>query len=150
MLRNGLYKDMIRLNVIQALATLCVVWLMHDHTVAGALAMVGLVRVLVAAMSLSPMARIVPVRTFLFPLNVGLISLVALLTGSLWTLVFPTPTIGRLFLGLATYGAVAYGGLRFVLARDADTLDLIWRLIGQRFRFVRVLLPPPVVAQNAT
>ena len=143
LLRNGRYRDLVKVNVLQAVGTLATLALVWRQPVETVLIAVGSVRCAVAALNLVllRMRRLVPERTYRVPLQGFAIALAgcaaAYLAGSLLRL----PGIALAAAQLLLFGALFYLGLRALIFRDEDMLHLAHRIVGTRLKFFTRLLP---------
>ncbi|MGH9257332.1 MAG: lipopolysaccharide biosynthesis protein [Vicinamibacterales bacterium] len=141
LLRNGRYRDVMRVNVLQAVVTLAVLSVAHRLPISAALIAVGAVRASVAALNLAAMASIVPRGTYRVPLAVFAIAAVACLAALACGRAIPLPASGRAVVQAVIFGASFYAGLRWLVFRDNDTLRLAHRIAGHRFKVFNMLLP---------
>ena len=143
LLRNGRFRDLVKVNVLQAavtLATLALVWRQPVETV---LIAVGSARCAVASLNLVLLRRhqLVPARTYLVPLQGAAVGLAACAVAFLWVSVVPLHGVAGACAQVLIFGAVFYLGLRTLIFRDEDTLRLAHRLIGSRLKLFTRLLP---------
>ena len=141
LLRNGRYRDVMRVNILQAVVTLAVLAVAHRLPVSVALVAISAARVSVSALNLAAMGRIVPRETYRVPLTGLAIAALACLAALACGWVIPLPAAGRAAAQAVIFGAMFYAGLRWVVFRDQDTLRLAYRIAGHRFKVLNLLLP---------
>jgi O-antigen/teichoic acid export membrane protein len=140
LLRAGRYRELACVNVIQAVVTLGTIWLVHREPLLTAAAAVVSARAAVSALNLILLARMVAPGTYRVPAQGALL---AVLAAAPWFLVepLPLPPAAQMILKGGMFALAYYVGLRWVVLRDADTLQLAHRLTGSG-AFARLLLPP--------
>ena len=143
LLRNGRYRDLLKVNVLQAVVTLATLALVWRQPVETVLISVGSARCAVASLNLVLLRRrqLVPARTYLVPLQGAAVALAAFAVAFLWASVVPLPGIASTCAQVLVFGAVFYIGMRTLVFRDEDTLRLAHRIIGSRLRIFTRLLP---------
>ncbi len=141
LLRNGRYRDLVKVNVLQAVVTLATLALVWRQPVETVLISVGSVRCAVAALNLVLLRRLVPARTYQVPLQGAAVGLAAFAAAFLLGSVVPLPGIASAGAQVLTFGAVFYLGMRMLVFRDDDTLRLAHRVIGSRLKLFARLLP---------
>ncbi len=141
LLRNGRYRDLMRVNILQAVVTLAVLAVAHSLPVSVALVAISAARVSVSALNLAAMGRIVQRETYRVPLTGLAIAALACLAALACGWAIPLPAAGRAAAQAVIFGAIFYAGLRWVVFRDQDTLRLAYRIAGHRFKILNLLLP---------
>jgi O-antigen/teichoic acid export membrane protein len=141
LLRNGRYRDVMRVNILQAVVTLTVLAVAHRLPVSVALVAISAARVSVSALNFAAMGRIVPRETYRVPVTGLAIAALAWLAALACGWVIPLPAGGRAAAQAVIFGAMFYAGLRWVVFRDQDTLRLAYRIAGHRFKVLNLLLP---------
>ena len=145
LLRNGCYRDLVKVNVLQVLATLATLALVWRQPVETVLIAVGSARCAVAALNLLLLRRLVPARTYRVPLQGVALGLAACAGAFLWGAVVPLPGIASACAQMLIFGGIFYLGMRTLIFRDKDTLRLAHRLIGSRLKpFTRLLPAQPL------
>jgi hypothetical protein len=141
LLRNGYYKQLAALNVLQAVATLAAIVLAHQQSLIVAVIVVSITRASVAALNLAALCCVAEGKTCLVPLQALAITTLAVglgwLAGESIPLVSP---LRALFAG-AAYALLFFLGVRQLVLRDRDTLDVIHRLAGPRAKNLTWLIP---------
>jgi O-antigen/teichoic acid export membrane protein len=140
LLRNGEYKALSSLNLLQVVATLGTLWAVHLQSLPKVLIAVGVARAAVATLSFVPLARFLPGERCLTPVRGLAVSLVASAIAWAWAQWLPIPRLPRIILESLAFVVAFYLGLRWFVLRDGDTLMLAHRLAGARFS--SWLLPP--------
>ena len=141
LLRNGRYRQLARVNSIQAVATLATLALVWSQPVAIVIVAVGLIRSAVAALNLVALRPLVPPGTYRVPLLAALTALFGCVAARAFGLLYPFPIpVGLAFQGLI-FASIFCFGLRWVLLHDADIAAIIRRLAGSRAKAVGWLLP---------
>lgn len=141
LLRNGHYRDLAIVNLLQVIATLATFALVWRQPVETVLIAVGSVRCAVAAINLVLIRRLVPARTYRVPLEGLAIGVTACAAAFLSDSVLPLPRVAIAVTQMLIFGAIFYLGLRTLIFRDEDTLRLAHRLIGTRLKVFTRLLP---------
>lgn len=139
LLRNGRYRELAAVNVLQAVVTLATIALVHRQPLLTAVGVVVTVRAAVSALNLVLLARLAAPGSYRVPALGALVSVLAALPG-LWIESQPLPLAARVPLEGAIFALIFYAGMRCVVLRDADTLQLAHRLAGRRLG--GWLLPP--------
>ncbi len=145
LLRNGRYRELIRVNLLQALVTIATLALVHRQRVEVVIVAVGLARSLVASVNLLLLRGIVPAHTFRVPLLGALVAGVGCAAALAWTSWLPLPALPRTIVSGLIFTAIFYAGLRWLIFRDQDTLRLARRVAGPRFKFLARLIPEPAL-----
>ncbi len=140
LLRNGRYRDLVKVNVLQVVVTLATLALVWRQPVETVLISVGSTRCAVAAINLFLLRRLVPARTFHVPLQGAAVGLAACAIAFIWKMV-PLPAVASACVQMLIFGAIFYLGMRTLIFRDEDTLRLAHRLIGTRLKRLTRLLP---------
>ncbi len=143
LLRNGRYRELVRVNVLQAIVTVATLVLVHRQAVEVVIVAVGLARSLVAALNLVLLRRIVPARTYRVPAVGALVAAVACAAGYLWSAWLPIPALPRFLASGMIFAVIFYAGLRWLVFRDADTLRFAHRIAGARLKLLARFLPEP-------
>jgi len=141
LLRTGRYRELMRVNVVQAVVTLAVLALVHRQPVAIAILAVGVARSAVAALNLIAFRRLVPAGTGRVPLQGAIVAALACALASLCGPLLPLPVAACAVVQGLIFALVFYAGLRWLVFRDEDTLHLARRIAGQRIRILDRLLP---------
>lgn len=141
LLRNGRYRTLAALNVLQAIVTLGTVWLVHDQPLLTAVTAVVCARAAAAALSLVPLASIAARGAWRVPAQATLLAACAVVP---WFLLepLPLPPVARLLVQGAVFALTYYLGVRWLILRDGDLLQLAHRLAG-RGPVARLLPPMP-------
>jgi O-antigen/teichoic acid export membrane protein len=142
LLRNGRYRELLRVNVLQAVLSLTTLALVYRKDLAIAIGAVGAVRCAVAALNLAQVRALVPAGTFRVPLQGLLISGLCCALAHSWGALLPLPGLARGGVQVLAFALFFYAGLRWVILRDEDTLHLAHRITGSRIRPLARLLPP--------
>ena len=143
LLRNGRYRELMRVNVLQAAATLATLTLVHRQPVEIAILAVGAVRSIVAALNLVQFGRLVPRGTFRVPLEGAAIAALGWAIAYVWGPLLPLPAAARAAVQGLVFALIFYAGMRWLVFRDADTLRLAHRVAGHRLKLLGRLLPSP-------
>jgi hypothetical protein len=146
LLRTGRYRELLRLNVLQAAVTLTVLALVRHQPLGSAILAVGGARSAVAALNLIAFRRLVPAGTGRVPWQGALVGALACALASLCGPLLPLPAAARAVAQGLLFALVFYAGLRWLVFRDADTLHLARRLAGRRVKVLNLLLPAPRVS----
>ncbi len=146
LLRNGRYRELMQVNVVQAAVTLTVLALVHRQPVETALLAVGAARSAVAALNLIPFSRLVPAGTFRVPLQGAAVGALGCALTWAWGPLLPLPAAARAVVQGVVFALIFYAGLRWLVFRDADTLRLAHRVTGQRSKLLSRLLPAAPLA----
>ena len=141
LLRTGRYRELMRVNVLQAVVTLAVLALVHRQPVASAILAVGAARAAVAALNLIAFRRIVPAGSGRVPLHGAFVGALACALASVCGPLLPLPAAACAVVQGLVFALVFYAGLRWLVFRDADTLHLARRIAGQRIKVLSLLLP---------
>jgi hypothetical protein len=141
LLRNGRYRELMQVNIIQAVVTLTVLAFVRHQPIEVALLSVGAARAAVAALNLIAFRQIVPAGTGRVPLQGALVSALACALASVWGPLLPLPAAARAAAQGLVFALVFYAGLRWLVFRDADTLHLARRIAGRRIKVLSLLLP---------
>ena len=141
LLRNGCYRDLVKVNVLQVVATLATLALVWRQPVETVLIAVGSTRCAVAAINLILLRRLVPARTYHVPLQGVAIGLIGCAAAFLWSSMLRMHGIASVFAQLLIFGAVFYFGMRCLICRDTDIAIILRRLTGARSRAFGWLLP---------
>jgi O-antigen/teichoic acid export membrane protein len=147
LLRNGRYRELVRVNVLQAIVTIGTLALVHRQRVEVVIVAVGAARSLVAALKLLLLRSIVPAHTYRVPFLGALVSVVGCVAGYLWSSALPLSPLLRAVAGEAIFAAIFYAGLRWLIFRDEDTLHLARRIAGSRLKPLARFLPAPALSR---
>ncbi|HEV7867440.1 MAG TPA: oligosaccharide flippase family protein [Chthoniobacteraceae bacterium] len=142
LLRNGHSRSLMRLNIVQAIATVATFVLVRHQPIEIVLAGVGGVRAAVASLNLLLLRPLVPARSYRVPLQGALIGLLSCALASMWGSLLPLPPAASAAVQGLSFALLFYIGLRCVVLRDPDTLNLAHRIAGTRARLFAWLLPP--------
>ena len=142
LLRNGRGRDLVKLNSLQAVATLLALALVYRQPLETALLVVGSTRAAVASLNLLLLRRALPAQSCLVPLLGAAVGLLSCAAAYPWGVLLPLPAVVRGVVQSAVFAALFYAGLRWLIFRDEDLLRLAHRLTGQRSRLLARLLPP--------
>ena len=141
LMRNGRYRDLVKVNALQVIVTLATLGLVWRQPVETVLIAVGSARCAVAAINLLLLRRLVPARTYQVPLQGAVVGLAACAAAYLWSAIVHLPAIASAVAQVLIFGAIFYLGMRTLVFRDEDTLRLAHRLIGTRLKPFARLLP---------
>ncbi|MEI6349706.1 MAG: oligosaccharide flippase family protein [Verrucomicrobiota bacterium] len=146
LLRNARYRQLMSVNVLQAVATLATLVLIYNQRIEIVIAAVGCVRACVAALNLVALLPLVPPQTFRIPWQGAAIGLggCAFAYAAGWGL--PLPPLPRLLIEGALFAGLFYAGLRCLIFRDPDMLRIAQRILGTRIKFLGRILPTPHIA----
>lgn len=138
LLRNGYYRWLATLNVVQACVTLAAIWLVYSEPLLTAVTIVVVVRAAISALSLLPLREIAMPGVFRVPIQTTVLVAVAVAP---WFVLdpLPLPAVPGMFLKGCLFALIYYAGLRWVVLRDNDMLQLAHRLVGRSS--VACLLP---------
>ena len=142
LLRNGRGRELMRVNVVQAVVTIATLLLVMRQSLPVAIIAIGVARASTSALNLGLLRRIVPVQTYLVPLQGVLVSAFAAALAFAAAKMLPLPELPRAVGASALFTALFYAGFRWVVLRDRDTLHLAHRITGHRARLLTRLLPP--------
>ncbi|MEA3213639.1 MAG: hypothetical protein QOE70_6696 [Chthoniobacter sp.] len=145
LLRNGRYRDLLRVNVLQAIVTVATLAVVYWQRVEIVIVTVGLARSLVASLNLILLRRIVPAHTYRVPALGALVAALACAAGWVWSSWLPLPALLRAVAGALIFSLIFYAGLRWLIFRDEDTLRLARRIAGARLKLLARLLPAPAL-----
>jgi O-antigen/teichoic acid export membrane protein len=131
LLRNGRYRELAIVNVLQAVVTLATIWVVHRWPLLTAAAAAVSTRAAVSALNLLLLGRIAAPGTCRVPVQAAAISILAVAP---WFWIAPLPLLPLASIALqgGAFVLIFYAGLRWVILRDADTLQLVQRLTGRR------------------
>jgi O-antigen/teichoic acid export membrane protein len=139
LLRNGRYRELAMVNVIQAVVTVVTIWLVHEQALLTAVAAIVIARATVSVLNLVLLARIAAPGAYFVPAQGAAISVLAVASW-FWIDPLPLPPLAGLAVQGTIFALIFYAGLRWLVLRDADTLQLAHRLTGHRA--ATWLLPP--------
>jgi len=148
LLRIGRYRELVRVNVLQAIVTIAVLALVYRQRIEIVIAAVGASRSLVAALNLVLLRRIVPAGTYRVPVLGALVAALACAVGFAWSWWLPLPAFPRALASGLLFALIFYAGLRWLVFRDADTLHLAHRVAGARIKLLGRLLPTPAMSNS--
>ncbi len=140
LLRAGRFRELALVNALQAVVTLVVIWFVHDQELLPAVAAIVCARAGVSSLNLVLLARIAAPGTYRVPLQAALLAGLAVVPW-FW-LDLPLSPVARLLLKGGVFAVIYYVGLRWVVLRDSDTLQLAHRLTGSG-ALARLLPPLP-------
>jgi O-antigen/teichoic acid export membrane protein len=143
LLRNGRNRELIRVNIIQAIVTLSTLVLVMRLPIEIAVLAVGIARAATASLNLLAMRRIVGTETYRVPLQGIAIGALACASALCLGRFFPMPAVTSMIVQGLVFGVIFYAGLRWLVFRDEDTLHLAHRIAGGRIKPFNRLLPPP-------
>jgi O-antigen/teichoic acid export membrane protein len=146
LLRTGRYRELMRVNVIQAIVTLVALALVNRQPLEVAILVVGVARASVAALNLVAFHQLVPAGSGRVPLQGAFVGTLACALASICGPVLPVPAAAAAVVQGLIFMLVFYAGLRWLVFRDADTLHLARRMAGQRVKMLDRLLPPSLVS----
>lgn len=141
LLRNGRYRELMQVNIIQAVVTLTVLAFVRHQPVEVALLSVGAARSAVAALNLIAFGKLVPDGTFRVPLQGAVVGALGCALAWAWGPQLPLPAAACAVVQGLVFALIFYVGLRWLVFRDADTLRLAHRVAGQRLKLLSRLLP---------
>jgi O-antigen/teichoic acid export membrane protein len=142
LLRNGRSGVLMKINILQAIATIVALVLVRQQSVEVVIVAVGGVRAAVASLNLLALRPLVTRGTYRVPLQSALLGAIGCALAYSWVSVAPLPPVAQLILQTATFALLFYVGVRWIVFRDHDTLHLAHRIAGNRVRFLSRLLPP--------
>ena len=145
LLRNGRYRELVRVNVLQAIVTIGTLALVHRERVEIVIVAVGAARSVVAAVNLLLLRGLVPAHTWRVPALGALVAAVGCAAGYVWSSWLPQPAFPRVLASGLIFAVIFYAGLRWLIFRDADTLRLAHRVAGARLKVLARLLPAPAL-----
>jgi len=148
LLRNGLSRSLMKINVVQAVATITTFVLVRRQPVEVVIASVGGVRAAVASLNLLALRPLVPAGSYWVPFQGALLGILSCGVAYSWVSALPLPAAARALLQIASFAVVFCMGLRWVVFRDRDTLHLAHRIAGGRARLLSWLLPRPPLADT--
>jgi O-antigen/teichoic acid export membrane protein len=142
LLRNDRGRQLMRVNATQAIVTIATLLLVMRQPLPVAIIAVGTARALTSALNLVLLSRLVPLQTYIVPLQGVLIGAGAAALAFASTQLLTVSELLRAIVASALFTAVFYAGFRGIILRDRDTLHLAHRLAGHRARLLSGLLPP--------
>ena len=142
LLRNGRHRELMKVNVLQAVVTLATLALVYRQPVEIVVIAVGAARSAVAALNLFLLRPLVPAGTCRVPAQAVVIGMAGCAAALLWGALLPPGVVRAITQGIV-FTAVFYAGLRALIFRDEDTLRLAHRITGQRLKLMARLLPAP-------
>jgi O-antigen/teichoic acid export membrane protein len=145
LLRNGRYRELVRVNVLQAVLTIATLALVREQRVEIVIAAVGGVRSAVAAINLLLLRRAVPAGAFRVAFLGALTAVVGCAAAYAWSVRLPLPPFAQALASALLFSAIFYAGLRWLVFRDEDTLRLAHRVAGTRLKLPPWLLPTPAL-----
>jgi len=148
LLRNAHSRSLIKLNAVQAVATLAVLALIRQQPVETVILFVGAVRAAIASFNLVLVRPLVPVGSYRVPSQGALVAAFSCAIAYAVGLLVPLPGTAHAAVEGLTFVLLFYAGLRWLLLRDYDTLHLAHRLTGSRARFFSRFLPPSASLLN--
>ncbi|HEV3410727.1 MAG TPA: oligosaccharide flippase family protein, partial [Chthoniobacterales bacterium] len=134
LLRNGRSAALMKLNALQAVATVLALVLVRHAPVETVIAVVLGIRALVASGSLILLRPLVAPGSFRVPLQAALVSALSAGIAYAWGSLLPAQATLRAAVEAASYALLFYAGLRWLVLRDPDVLHLAHRLTGNRAR----------------
>lgn len=142
LLRNDRFRSLMKLNVVQAIATVITLALVRQQSVEIVVAAVGGVRAMIASFNLVLLRSLLPAHSYRVPLQGALVGGLSCALAYAWGSLLALPITPRAILEGVLFALLFYAGLRWVVLRDRDTLHLAHRITGTRARFCARLLPP--------
>ena len=146
LLRNGRYRQLMAVNIVQAVATLGTLALVYTQRIEVVIAAVGGVRALVAGLNLVLLRDLVPAKTLRVPWQGAVIGLTSCAIAYVLGWWLPVPVLTRALLEGVIFAGLFYAGLRRLVFRDADMLRIAQRIAGTRIKLLARMLPNPPVA----
>ena len=141
LLRNGRGRDLMRVNLLQAVVTIATLALVMRQPFEVALIAVGCARAFTASLNLVLIRQIVHARTYLVPLQSILLATAAAAAAFTLGHLIPTVELARAIATGSIFALLFYIGMRWLIFRDADTLCLAHRVVGTRIKPLSRLLP---------
>ncbi len=141
LMRNGRYRALVKVNVLQVVVTLGTLALVWRQPVEILLMAVGAARCAVAAINLILLRQLVPAQPYRIPLQAAAIGLASCAAAYLWSTMIPLPAVASAAAQLLIFSTIFYLGMRLLIFRDEDTLRLAHRIIGSRLKIFTRLLP---------
>lgn len=149
LLRNGRSRSLMKLNVVQAVATIAAFALVRQQSIEFVVIVIGGLRAAIASCNLIVLRPLIPVGSYRVPLQGAIVSALSCALAYAWGSLLPVPTAARAAIEAFTFALSFYAGLRWVVLRDRDTLQLAHRITGSRARLFARFLPPPAPLLNA-
>lgn len=140
LLRNGRYRQLAAVNVVQAVATLATLVVASVQPLWQVLVLLGIARSLVATANLWLLSALLPPGSWKGPVLALGTGICAYMGGALAGSFINAPVPG-VALKACAMGVMFWAGLRFVLARDADLARVTHKLAGARWRLPAWVLP---------
>lgn len=147
LLRNGLSRSLMKINILQAVATVTTLVVVWRQPVEVVIASAGGVRAAVASLNLLALRPLVPAGSYRVPAQGALLGVLSCGFAHAWVSALPLPAAASALLQFASFAAVFYAGLRLIVFRDTDTLHIAHRIAGGRARLLSRLLPRLPVPQ---
>jgi hypothetical protein len=141
LLRNGRYRDLLRVNVVQAVATVTTLALVCRQPVEVVLLCVGAVRCSVAAANLFLLRSLVPAGTYAVPLQGVVLAVASAALAWLSSSWLPGGGVPRALIQTTLFVLLFAAGVRWLIFRDQDTLHIAHRIAAGRLRFCARFLP---------
>lgn len=141
LLRNHRGRDLMKVNAVQAVITVATLALVIRQPLHIAVLAVGAARAIPASINLLLLRRIVPGRTYLVPLQGLLVAAASAAAAIAASRAIPSTELLRAIVAASIFSALFYLGMRCLVLRDADTLQLAHRIAGTRIRILHRLLP---------
>ncbi len=132
LLRNGRYRELMKVNVLQAVVTVTTLALVYRQPVEIVIVAVGAARGAVAALNLLLLRQLVPARTYRVPLHGLLVATAACALAALAGSLVPLPATARAVLQGVVFAGLGLAGLRWIIFRDADVTRIATRLAGRK------------------
>jgi hypothetical protein len=141
LLRTGRYRELLTVNILQAVGTLGTLALVYRMPVETVLVSVGAVRCAIAACNLALLAPMLPRGSYRVPVEGALIAAAGVICAQAVGGVVAMPGWARGLVVVGVFGAVFAVGGRWLLARDVDSLRIAHRIVAGRLGFLARFLP---------
>jgi O-antigen/teichoic acid export membrane protein len=148
LLRNGRASSLMKLNVLQAVATLAMLAFVRHESIEVVVLSVLSVRAAIASLNLVLLRGLLPAGSYRVPMQAVLIGASSYALASLWGSLLPLDNAARAAVEAVSYAVLFYAGLRWLVLRDRDTLHLAHRITGRQPRLLAWVLPPPAPLLN--
>jgi O-antigen/teichoic acid export membrane protein len=145
LLRNGRSGSLMKLNAVQAGATVLALVLVRQAAVETVIAVVLGVRAAIACGSLFLLRPLVPAGSLRVPLQALLVGGLSYAMAYVWGSLLPLDTTALAAVQALSYALLFYVGLRWFVLRDPDALHLAHRLTGNGAGAFSRLLPRPAL-----
>ncbi len=141
LLRNGRGRDLMRVNILQAIVTVATLALVMRQPFEVALIAIGCARAFTTSLNLILIRQIVHARTYLVPLQGVLLASAAAAAAFTLGRMIPAVELARAIATGGIFALLFYLALYCVIFRDTDTLRLAHRVVGTRLKPLSRLLP---------